>query len=166
MANCSPNVSAASQGRKGARLAGGISSSAAVFSSSALVLVDKMLRRVCPGGKKPYFAISTCETGGACAPAKSGSKNKNAGPPNAPPTGGGRHFTPGGGCPFPVGGEQMERAEQKNAPFRTRDPPERRRIDLRRCIPRRNQRKCKAQRGKARPDRGGRAAQPLRKFHE
>src|SRR5258706_3249357 len=93
MANCSPNVSAASQGRKGARLSGGISSSLAVFSSSALVLVGKRLRSVCPGGKKPYFTISAC---GSCAPAKSVSKTTTAAWLNALSTAGGRPFTSAG----------------------------------------------------------------------
>src|SRR5258708_32077149 len=97
MANCNPNVSAASQGRKGARLGGGISRSVAVFSSSALVLVDKTLRRVCPGGKKPYFAINACETRGSCAPPKSVSKTTTAASFNALSTAGGRHFTSAGG---------------------------------------------------------------------
>src|SRR5258708_22358813 len=97
MANCNPNVSAASQGRKGARLGGGISRSVAVFSSSALVLVDKTLRRVCPGGKKPYFAINACQTRGSCAPAKSVSKTTTAASFNALSTAGGRHFTSAGG---------------------------------------------------------------------
>src|SRR5258708_39201986 len=94
MANCTPNVSAASQGRKGARLSGDISSSLAVFSSSALVLVGKRLRSVCPGGKKPYFAISAC---GSCAPAKSVSKTTTAASLNALSTAGVRHFTSAGG---------------------------------------------------------------------
>src|SRR5712671_2133495 len=93
MANCSPSVSAASQGRKGARLGGGISSSLAVVSSSALVLVDKRLRSVCPGGKKPYFAISGW---GSCTPAKSVSKTTTAASFNALSTAGVRHFTSAG----------------------------------------------------------------------
>src|SRR5258705_9415043 len=93
MANCSPNVSAASQGRKGARLSGGISSSLAVFSSSALVLVGKRLRSVCPGGRKPYFAISA---GASCAPAKSASKTTTAASLKALSTAGVRHFTSAG----------------------------------------------------------------------
>src|SRR6267154_3081336 len=93
MANCSPSVSAASQGRRGARLGGGISSSLAVFSSSALVLVDKRLRSVCPGGRKPYFAISGWAS---CAPAKSVSKTTTAASFNAFSTAGVRHFTSAG----------------------------------------------------------------------
>src|SRR5260221_13970211 len=94
MANCTPNVSAASQGRKGARLSGDISSSLAVFSSSALVLVGKRLRSVCPGGKKPYFAISA---GASCAPAKSVSKTTTAASLKALSTAGGPHLTSAGG---------------------------------------------------------------------
>src|SRR5258706_16255538 len=94
MANCTPNVSAASQGRKGARLSGDMSSSLAVFSSSAFVLVGKRLRSVCPGGKKPYFAISA---GASCAPAKSVSKTTTAASLKALSTAGGRPVTSAGG---------------------------------------------------------------------
>src|SRR3979490_1029459 len=97
MANCTPRVSAASQGLKGARLGGGIRRSVATLSSSARVLPGKMLGSVCPGGRRPYFAIKACEACGSCAPVKSVSKTTTAAPFNALSTAGVRHFTSAGG---------------------------------------------------------------------
>src|SRR5438128_660758 len=60
------------------------------------MFLGKTLRRVCPGGRRPYLAINACEACVSCAPPKSVSKTTTSASFNAFSTAGVRHLTPTG----------------------------------------------------------------------